>query len=309
MIKEIFASVLLVTSIGTPIISKDNSASSTSLYGGYCLREYFNQMPSVTTAEYTIYNYQSYTDNAPDIKQYIVNEYDNTYFWSTTRTFTLETYIYNNVQHFGIYLSDSEYVIESGWIFGTDLSDLDTDLNNLIIYFTERFYLEKNAYNLFMCMFTQEGNAEVVNYNGYYSFLNNLNGVNENWYLYGHITANNNLYNYICYIEGDSWANLNGEYQEDIVDNYKLIGSRLVLMNNVLIPKAMQQMMLNTGAFTYVYEPVQYTFADMIFNVVDAPIYMLSQLFSFKLFGVELYVAFTGVLTLLLMMFLVRKMI
>ena len=77
-----------------------------------------------------------------------------------------------------------------------------------------------------------------------------------------------------------------------------------------MIPRTMHNTLLNYGVFQFVPSDVHnYTFGELIFNIMDAPIYFLKSLFSFQLFGETFYVAFMSVLTIMLICFVVRKLI
>lgn len=63
------------------------------------------------------------------------------------------------------------------------------------------------------------------------------------------------------------------------------------------------------GVFSYVRD-TQYDdtdFHDLLFTIMDTPIYFFSRLFDFQFFGVNLYIALSGLITLAIVVIIIRK--
>lgn len=76
-----------------------------------------------------------------------------------------------------------------------------------------------------------------------------------------------------------------------------------------LLPKYVRNALESYGIFQYVNDTPPTTWYEMILSTMDAPIYYLRQLLSFELFGINLFIAFSGLMTLLVVIFVIKKVI
>lgn len=207
----------------------------------------------------------------------------------------------------------------SRWYFGDDLTEGDPDLTDISIYFPNYVFLNGDYLKVFNSVFTTEGNRFNTYYNGYYSITNT--SYNAFWQLYGSICVNNNLYDYmyythyqnapysvsVCQLVTSNNADYMYIYNNSFVEHRYT--SPNILISGTLIPNAYYQRMSYMGVFSYRYETDNVEFGDVITSVIDAPIYMLSQLFNFELFGVQFYIAFMSIVTVVLICFVVKKIV
>lgn len=316
MIQEIIATVLFSSAIGTNIIQPKKESNSVyySLRGSWCyvdaVLDFFGDETDFTTDETIVYyDYQSYNENiyAPKIyyasNSYYIDARTIDIVYNYRFNSSLSIYQLNARIHFGL---GEDYIMDNVQLY-TDFSDVSYDLRRIVVYFPHEIYVTKNAYNVWCSFFTQKGNNFVTMYNGYYTQSNF--DIDNDYSVYGSMFINNNLYNEYSVFDNSSWGELNDDYRTYIVNNGMLEGDNRILFNNVLIPIEIYDYMSVNGVFAYTYEPVNYTFGELIFNIIDAPIYMLSQLFSFTLFGIEFYIAFIGIVTIILICFIVRKIV
>lgn len=275
-----------------------------TLYGAYCYRNHFDD--TFIQDSDLIYTYIDYntTDYVGKVNFY--EDSDSHIYNTTIRTFE----IIKQTNHYQVHLFDGDISLNQDIYYGDYVSDLHEDSASLVLFFPQPLNVSANGYKLFNCFFTNEGNDFVTSYSGWYTFTNT--NLSFNYSINGFFTVNNNLYNNLEYIGYNCTANLYGLdtfSQLLVIDNKVLQVDNSILLNNVLIPYYTRDTMTTCGVFAYVYEPVEYTFGDMVFSVMDAPVYMLSQLFSFELFGLQFYVAFMGIVTVVLICFVLKKII
>lgn len=187
-----------------------------------------------------------------------------------------------------------------------------------IVYFNRPYYLDRSTKNRWDMYFTHEGNSYCNVYTGWYTMNNSYIAPIRNFQIFGNFIVNNNLYTSLQYTT-DSGGYLEAHLDDFNNDFYSSIyiwrynqyqiNDKLIYFTEVMIPQTTMINLRANGVFGYAYEPVNYTFGEMIFNIIDAPIYMLSQLFSFTLFGIEFYIAFIGIVTIILICFIVRKIV
>lgn len=311
MFKELVVTGLLSFSVGSHSLQPRNANRLYSLYGCYCMNEEFDVDVTSLSNDAVVIDYNVYYDAF----MLFHLENDNYIYNTTIRTFEFN---YVDVDTFEVHLYDGEYSLRQEITTGDDIYDLYTEMQIMVLFFPTPYYVSEYTYQVFNCFYNNNGNPFVTKYSGWYSFnTSSISTYNGIFTFNGFITADNNLYNYIdyrnktctCYIRGvDYQYGVNGG-STVVVDNGVLKSNVPLLLSDVLIPDYIRTQMLLVGTFSYTYTPVEYTFGDMVFSVVDAPIYMLSQLFSFELFGLQFYVAFMGVVTILLICFIVRKVV
>lgn len=192
-----------------------------------------------------------------------------------------------------------------------DLIDDLGDFKDLYFYVTTPYSLDSTSYQQFNLIFTSGDNKYVVSYNGYYSFLSgNITSFNERFTILGNIIFNNVIY----------YGFRSGAYSVDAISIDYVNSSNSVIVsipyqngniwfNNVKMTKSNYTFLNSIGVFGYV-RPTTFddsTFNDLLFSIMDSPIYMLSRLLNFELFGVNVFIAFTGLLTLALVVVVIRK--
>lgn len=330
MLKELIVTSLLSFSVGSLPLKHVNNLSNNGVYslkGGYCLRDVVgNDMGDgfydrVGDDTYIIYDSTDYADGMPDIYAFWYHTND----YITIREFSIyvamdeiDTY---GLFNFSISLGEEE-IYQNNVSTGDHLGEFDITTRNCIVYFPVSYYVDMDTYHAFTSLFTGVGNDYISLYSGYYSFVNASYHVN--YELMGNVMNNNSLYNMVTYtgLENGYNAPVNcscslvdyddfygGTLYSDVITNGKFSGDKRLLFDNVLIPNYIKTYMQNSGVFAYQYDSVDFDFGDMVFSVMDAPVYMLSQLFSFELFGIQFYVAFMGIVTIVLICFVLKKII
>lgn len=196
------------------------------------------------------------------------------------------------------------------------LNDTRNFLRNFMLYFNKPVGLVGEQLTCFNNFFNATGNKYTSRYMGWYTYKNGawFNGdyiwdiqdmtfmVDNNYYsayvhqsdiveYVGTTFVTDNYFTYVMYEEPNVYHT-----------------SRPVHINGFL-PYTVREIMATEGVFDYVVVPTETTWYEMILAVMDAPIYYLSQLLGFKLFGIELFVAFTSILTLLIIVTIIRKVI
>lgn len=327
MFKTLLASTFLLFNVNTCNAIKPNHNNANvgggvyELYGAYCFRDVSN----FPNQDYNIIPMGSGFSIISNIDEFNAN-YDAKVCWQSLG----DTYVNNTtirefeIDHkplsyghsddcYIIYLSDGEYSFNVEMHVDTGALDFEySDIQSMVLFFPVPLSIDADYYAVFNSLFTGGGNSFVSTYTGWYTLTSP--NYQTNFKLNGFFTVNNNLYNQIEYFDYTAYATLNYGYNSQsetitIVDNKQLQVRNTILFSNVLIPNYARSSLLSVGVLGYAYEPVQYTFGDMIFSVVDAPVYMLSQLFSFELFGLQFYIAFMGVVTIVLICFVLKKII
>ena len=75
------------------------------------------------------------------------------------------------------------------------------------------------------------------------------------------------------------------------------------------MPIEIYNQMLGNGTFAFVPSAEQSDLKSLIFAIVDAPIKMLTDLMDVELLGTNFFVAFMGIVSVVLICFIVRKII
>lgn len=194
-----------------------------------------------------------------------------------------------------------------------------------MFYSINSYLLQGRNAVLFSLIFTKEDNHLVRTYNGYYNFVAN-SGILPFIEVYGSIVFNDRLWLTM------SNSNMDGEshggaklqllyydvfnYRYDFQEYYyplsasELSVSTNLLLNNCKMSVTTYERLSNIGVFSYVNtQTSDTTFKDMIFSIMDAPIYMITRLLSFELFGINLFAALTGLLTIVALFVLIRKVV
>ena len=284
------------------------------LSGGYCFKPHIESLPDSDVLN-EIYTFDLTNS---DIVIYYYSSASNYFIESVTGSLSIE-YVTGSDAFFKVNwyydLEGTEYFVY--YDYGFDLDETFDNTERFCIWFLKDYYCSNDMAYLFNYMFQNSPNDYCKVYNGWYTFSNtfSVNNIVGNYFnLYGNFTIDNNLYSQMSFNSTTHTIYASGTNGVDyfnfkVYDNSLLLNSNAIYINNCLMPYSYYQYLVNWGTFNYVPQQVEYTFGDMIFSVIDAPIYMLSQLFSFELFGIQFYVAFMGITTVLLIFFIVRKVI
>lgn len=169
--------------------------------------------------------------------------------------------------------------------------------------------------------FTLEDNPYVTSYTGYYSLQVGLNEISSSFITFGNMMFNNQL-GYGLTNKGISSGML-GFFQYDLetgyysyslyslpLNLYSATGNNM-MFTNVKMSNQTRTVLESVGIFAYVKDSSMdnTTFGDMIYSVVDSPIYMLYRMLNFDLFGVNLFLALTAMLTLVVVIFCIKKFV
>lgn len=276
-----------------------NAYGTYNLQGDWCFRDVFDVTWDSYEYEYTYYDYTSYGNGITAPKGLFITSNGSTQSYIDVRTLYVHDY---GDGGFTFHCSFGEELISEDVYINDTLSNFPYQFKHLIMWFPSATYVSQRYYEIWTCLFQRSANNYCTAYTGWYTFVNF--DENVKWQLCGSLIVNNNLQTYMTYNNGNCYVD-NITY----IDNGTLNGSSAFYLDNVLITDAFYDAMTDTGVFNFAVQPVTYSFGDMIFSVIDAPIYMLSQLFSFELFGIQFYVAFMGITTVLLIFFIVRKVI
>lgn len=318
MIKEIIATALFSSAIGTNILPK-KLANTNVLEGAYCLRNNIDD----NSFDYDDTTYDFYIDQTQNIYIYFYIDNSNYYTYRISEIMQFKM-VDSDPSYFEFSFSQSD-ITRQYWFryyFGGGNNEGTTSGNiepyRTIVYFNRPYYLDRDTKHRWDMYFTHEGNSYCSVYTGWYTMNNNYIAPIRNYQIFGNFIVNNNLYTSLQYTSdrGGAFEALLDDFNNDFYssiyiwrDNQYQINDKLIYFTDVMIPQTTMINLRANGVFAYAYEPVNYTFGEMIFNIIDAPIYMLSQLFSFTLFGIEFYIAFIGIVTIILICFIVRKIV
>lgn len=202
--------------------------------------------------------------------------------------------------------------------------DQDDTLSDIVGYTAlmfncvSSFYLDSNTKVIFDHIFTSQDNEAVTSYTGFYTFLNNgyLLGT-PNYNLFGTITYSNLIYFAYNFYSSNS-ININGieVLRYNIIDSSYTAStfylaertSNLVYFDHVKMSRGdFTALNGSLGVFAYVNDSTPSSFEDLLFGIADSNIYMLSSLLNFEMFGMNLYIALAGLITLLVVIFIIRK--
>lgn len=226
-------------------------------------------------------------------------EYDGNY-WITDRPFTKND-VYN-------------VELMALWVYDDVFSYF---IQNLVFSFPQEQYLTGNQIPLFNLFFSQNGNRYVQYYNGFYNFNNGNwhNTINyqiyypfgafytAQSYIFNGFKANNTEVTFSTY-----YSDLSTQSYVKVYDNgaYNKIGNFYI---QGLMPQAVRNYLSTVGQFQYIDQTQDTTWYEMLLAVMDAPIYYLKNLFGFELFGLNLFVAFSSLLTLCLIVVIIKKVV
>lgn len=308
-----------------------NNAFSNSVFGAYNWRDEFD--------------WQDIYDSMP-VNQIFTYEFDastSNYYvpiWCNVFNQANSSYSYAYLQKIELsYRDDNTY--DDDAVFTLYFYDYDGDTYNytftlwsgvpstqqeLIINFRQSYTFNDIYHHVFDIFFTSDDNTWVTSYNGYYNFANTTTLFNAPFGVYGSIAFNNTITfgmsNTFVTQSNSGYANHNVWF--DSYDNTTLsygvtryyypfdrnsVVSSNLLFNNVKMSKTSYNYLGLVGIFSYQrdssYDDTD--FHDLLFGVMDSSLFMLSRLLNFDLFGMNLFVAFSGLLTLAVVIVVIRK--
>lgn len=314
MFKTLISTFLLCSSIGAKsvTVTPKQSNAFNSLYGTYVFRDTPLET-DLTMSEPYVYDFDGYT-NRPYCLFYDSNSDTLTYDWVDDIQIGYSSDSYAFRISFG---RQEGYRIDYLGINDT-LADCDLWVRQFQVYFNYEVYLSDDEYKLFTSLFTQSGNAYNSSYNGYFTFTSSTVQNKSTFCVLGSTLVNNQLgflmtHDYysskdiLCLTIDTSQPLGIGDY--NLIENNQYSGKNFVLLSNVLINDTAYQRMQSFGVFSYVQDTTDYDFKDLMVSIADTPIVFLRNLFSFQLFGIELYIAFASVLTLVLIAVVIKKII
>lgn len=162
---------------------------------------------------------------------------------------------------------------------------------------------------LFDVVFGREGNDNFFFYTGWFSVNNSFNYRGADWrtHLISNITYNNDLYGRVDFECINNTLDI-GFYYGTNTGNYTPT-QKHIYFNSVLISEIDYSRLENVGSFNFIPSSQEYTLSDLFFDIGDTPVVFITGLFSFELFGINFAYAFMSLLTLICIVFIIKKVI
>lgn len=338
MFKTLFATLMLSTSFGTPLIKTTPQKANRDyyiVYGAYTLNDTFN------FDNFDEYYYIEF-DSSYNIECYIAGtgRFGNDYLcdcvvnymylswgsagaeftcnWSTNYgTGTGGTY------DFAYAVDESDFDIDYLASYGLDGRTFPSDydfprwkssqflIQNFVIYFDNSVVLSPSQYKMFSAFFNGVGNRYTSYYNGWYHYnMGAFYQTTKVYYMqYGLYIVDNILSRGVIH-EEDYGAYGNVTNGIDFYDNGSYPNRLGNMQINAMLPHFVRQTMENEGVFAYVQPPVEdYSFAEFFFSIIDAPLYYLTSMFNVEIFGLNMFMAFTSMITLAIIVIVLKKVI
>lgn len=247
----------------------------------------------------------SYTENGTRYFKYLADiQFDVT---ATSHNVEIQFHVYD------IYSDDNIiYNIPNGY----------TNTCDLYFYVNDLYVLHDNLKDTWNALFTHEDNEYVRTYTGWYTLNNNASSINGYFCLLGHVQFDNNIYFYLTNLSdgvlGGSYTSFWGSYysvetlsyqnhQYNLPLDYKYVSSNQFYLTGVKMTDVDYYRLVNSGVFGYVPNVETSDFYDLMYSVMDSPLYMVSKLLNWELLGVNVFIALTGLLTLIVILTLIRK--
>lgn len=256
-----------------------------------------------------------------------------TYDANNEPTYYLKTFTYyvgdeEEVTTNYIYVSFQLYDIDTNELsLDVDIYSTDTlasvqrleEVRTLMFYVINGVNLNPQDYKVFNFLFTHDDNTFMRSYIGYYSFINNGILFNGNHYnIFGTSTIGNSIsFTFDFYsIDGYSINSIERLTYDVLGQNYTISSfiipkrpSNFVYFDNVKMSISTYTALNGTlGSFSYMPSTSQPTsFEDLLFGIADSNLYFIASLFNFEMFGMNLYIALSGLLTLVIVIFIIRK--
>lgn len=318
MFKELVATLLLSGSIGVkaPIQPKRVDDVSYTIYGVYNFCETFD----FTKLGYSSYQFDVMFEAPTDLAYTTPITFNNDYASDNFYLAGITIHAYDIIDldvtfyYYDSYLT--QYTESITIERGDDFQDFN--IKALMFYCHRPIILHDDDAIIFSNIFTTEDNSLVTSYTGYYSFVSSSTTANH-FFVFGSCLFNNQMYygftshgvestkvNFYYYDVNEFYYTMRS-YQLPLVGGD--ISNRNILCTNCKMSVDSKTRLSNIGIFSYVrdtsYDDTD--FKDLMFSVMDSPIYMLSRLLGFELFGVNLYIALASLLTIVALLVLIRK--
>ena len=214
-------------------------------------------------------------------------------------------------------INNTDYMVDFR-VYNT-LSNLNEEYQTIFFHVINSVYFEDNDYALFNAIFTHDDNAYVKTYNGYFTFLNGgyiLDDTRLN--IFGSTTWNNSLsYTFNLYSDNDVYINSYERLIYDVQNSKYVVQSDYLRSNNdnpyiyfngvKLTYDSFNAINNHLGVFTFVPSTDTSDFEDLLFSIADTPLYFIVSLFNFEMLGINLYIALAGLLTLVIVIVIIRK--
>lgn len=326
MFGNLIASLMLATSFGTPSLKNiapkravnDTYEASISVYGSYN----FKQSPSWSyPQQYFTYRYEfeqsDMTGGGPyfhNVVPFTTNDGQSAQMF--LRYIDLEYDDGYTAIEFGCY-DGQEDLYTYSTVYNGDLEDVS--LRSMIFNVNSPYYFNGVAGWFFQNFFTHAENSYVINYSGYYYLNGTTTALTTKFSVIGATMFNqqggSNFTNYgfqnsqFGILQYDITNNRYDYHLYEIPFNKSYVMDSNFNFNGVKMSVETKAYLESVGFFGYVRDTSydHATFKDLLFGVLDSPIYMMSKLLSFELFGVNLFVALGGLVTLLLILLVARK--
>lgn len=341
MFKEIIVTFLLSGSIGAkslpvtiPVHTYKESAvvnDTLTLYGNYNFQNVIGDVTSFDDDVYEIVFEDITTSGAQNKELVPIHRSSSTLIYYCDKiTFVKDDFhvdvtfhVYNHAYASGV---DWVYSLDSD----DDISTLVQSNYDLIFEVRQQYLIHDDLAYIFDALFTTYDNVYTRSYTGYYNFRNGLTNIPTYFVAFGYFMFNQSSYSlmfnygdgihtdthYAIYLSYYQLIDLEGNgYQGYSIESFGLpfnsnsVISSNIYMTGVKMTNTTYNRLSNVGVFGYVrdtsYDDV--TFRDFFFSLVDTPIYFASSLLSFELFGVNLFIALTGLLTLCCILLLIKK--
>lgn len=222
------------------------------------------------------------------------------------------------------YLQSQTYYITANILDDTSLSQYGVNLQQLMFNLRQPLTMDKPQATLFQTLFTTEDNQYFTRYSGYYTWLPRAS-FNAPFTAFGTDLYSGDLF-YDFYVNGgqsspySTFAMAQSDLSDDDLVTYGAYRYSDVVLDSNLASKESRFLVdwklslqsktnLETyGTFSYVRDTTydDATFQDLLFSIMDSPFYMISRFLNWQLFGVNLFVAFTGLLTLVVILVLIK---
>lgn len=337
MLKELFASCLMLHACAInnfnsvpsdPVDSCDinivqdlelqpnNAISMNQIHGLYNFKQEidYSELPQNSIINF---NFPLDGSTSPYLGYYVPFYYNTNLYYLTGIRFSFNNYIsptcgleFDYYDYDG-HLDSIYYLITEG-----DINDV-LPAGYLDIFFNvlPTYSLDSTKLSLFNSLFTHDDNEYVVSYNGYYSFFTTGGfSLSQNVDIGGSINAGVNgiYFSYSVYPQGNVYYT-SYEYYDTLTQRYLVTGDAFTPVTNLIINGKMTYAsyvaLSNVGVFAYVRDSSydNTDFHDLLFTIMDTPVYLISRLFNFELFGMNLFIAFSGLLTLAVVIMIIRK--
>lgn len=248
---------------------------------------------------------------------------DNLTYWLEGFSLEFDTdtvYIYFDYYYAQNYHQELAVSFDTG---ENELSLSGATAQECIFNIRDGLVLSSNGAKCFDALFTHYDNAYTTTYNGYIHFLNNTT-FSYPFTAFGTEIIDTSMYydllvpyqpsgsyvNNTLIVQKSNYYTYSYIFYEDVSYTLPLASySRDWLTSNYKMSLTSKRNLGYIAYYGYVrdtsYDNV--TFKDFFFSLVDTPVYFASSLLSFELFGVNLFVALTGLLTLCCILLLIKK--